>query len=626
MNGESYIVIGIMSPGFHFPDRDTELWLPLGLTPQVLGRRNSHFLKVVGRVGRGHTLQQAAADMTAVARQLEQEFPATNSRIGVMTVPLKDELLGSSRASFVILLLAAACVLLIACANVGNMLLARAADRHREISVRFALGASPVRLLRQILTENLTLALAGGLLGVLCAIWSLKALQPMVPNELVTLRIDTRVLAFSILVSALTGLLSGFAPALHLARTQLAGRGVIGTGASKLRDVLLIGELAVALVLVLGASLLIETLAKLRAVDPGFRAENVLTAEITVPFPKYRDSGERQRFYEDVLKRVRAMPGAQMAGLGSDLPFTSHGNTMSLTIEGQTAQPGLGQDVLFRLVSPGYLETIGARLRQGRMLEDRDRRDSPPVVVVSESLARQYWPGQNALGHRIDTGTGDGSRLWMTIVGVVADIRERGLDLGLKPAVYVPFTQSAIGFFVPGEIAVRTWREPMTLANDLRRAVWSVDSEQPVSHVRPMSAIVDDELSSRSRVLKMLAAFSGLALLLAALGIYGVISYFVSQRTAEIGLRMAVGATQWDIVRDIATYALRRIAIGVSCGVLLAIATTRVLSTLLFGVSPLEPRAFAIVTLGLATIALAATCVPARRASLVDPVIALRHE
>ena len=626
MNGESYTVLGIMPRGFVYPDRATEFWLPLGLSPQVLSRRNSHFLHVAGRIANGYSLHQAQDEMTAVAKQIEQEFPATNSKIGVTLVPLKDEMLGSSRTAFIILFSAAACVLLIACANVGNLLLARSSDRSKEIGVRLALGAAPLRVLRQILTENLLLSLAGGGLGVLLAVWSIHALQPMVPNGLPDLRIEPRALVFTAGLSIVTGLLFGFAPAVRLAETRLTARSVIGQDGRRLRDALVVAELAIALVLVAGAALLIETLAHMRTVDPGFRSTNILTADIAVPYPKYADARKRRAFYDRVLARVRSIPGAKKVGLTSDLPYTSRGNTMALSVEGQPSPPGEQPDALFRLVSAGYLEAMGARLTRGRFLEEGDREDTTPVVVISESLARQYWPGQSALGKRIDTGTGDGKPVWMTVVGVVADIRERGLDLGLKPVVYVPYPQTTIGFFQPSEVAVLTAQDPLGITKELQQAVWAVDSELPVSHVRPMSAIVDDELASRTQVLTMLGAFATLALLLAALGIYGVLSYTVSQKRREIGLRMAIGASQWDVVAGVAAYAARLTAIGLAFGLLLSVTTTRLLSTLLYGVSPLDARAFGAVTVGLALVALVASCIPARRAANVDPVLALRDQ
>jgi putative ABC transport system permease protein len=628
MSGEKYTVIGVMPRGFHYPDFETEFWTPFDLAPQLLERRNSHFLYVVGRLKPGRDLSQVQSDMNAVARQLATEYPATNAGVGITVAPLKDEVLGDSRTAFIILLSAAACVLMIACANVGNLLLARASRRQKEVAVRTALGASPLRIVRQIVTENLLLSGAGGALGLVFARWSMAVLEKMVPSGLagsVDLQIDFRVLAFTAGVSILTGVLFGFAPALQLSRLRMSERGTVGHAGRRLRDVLVVAEVAIALVLVVGATLLIETLVRLRAVDPGFRSASILTADISVPFPKYLETGKRQRFYSEMLERVRAIPGVRSAGSTSDLPYTSRGNTMGLVIEGQQAQVP-GQDALFRLVSSDYLETIGARLKAGRFVSDRDRLETPPVVVVNETLARQFWPNESPLGRRIDTGTGDGNTRWMTIVGVVADIRERGLDRELKPTVYVPFTQTEITFFQPTEIAVHTSRDPLSVSKELQSAVWSVDPEQPVSDIRTMDAIVDGELANRTQMLQLLSAFAALALLLAALGIYGVLSYVVSQRTREIGLRMAIGASQQDIVRAILGYSVRLTAVGLAIGIVAAIAATRLLSTLLFGVSPLDPTTFIAVSALLATVALLASYVPTRRAAAVDPMVALREE
>jgi putative ABC transport system permease protein len=627
MSGEKYTVLGVMPRGFQYPDRQTELWLPLGLSPQIMRRRNSHFLKVVGRI---HTnLAQAQADMSAVAAQLAAEFPASNNRVGITVVPLKDEMLGDRRMEFTVLLGAAGCVLLIACANVGNLMLARSTARRREIAVRVALGASPGRVLRQILTENLLLAAAGATVGLAVAQSSMVLLEKMIPVSLVgtvDLGIDARVLAFTAVIATLTGVLLGLAPALQLSRLSLATRGAIGDRGRWLRDVLVSVEVAIALVLVIGATLLIQTLGRLRAVDPGFRAAGVVTADVSAAGPKYRDAASRRSFYNAVLAAVRSIPGVTSAGLTSDLPYTSRGNTMSLAIEGKPAQPGLGQDALFRLVSSDYLETLGTTLKQGRFLDRRDSETATPVVVINEALARTYWPGENPIGRHIDTGTGDGKMRWMKVVGVVADVRERGLDLAMKPAVYVPFPQTDISFFVPSEIAVLTVRDPLSLSRELQQAVWSVDPEEPVSNIQTMNAIVDGELSDRTQVLALLRAFAALALLLAALGIYGVLSYMVSQRKGEIGLRMAVGASPWDVVHSTLVYAARLTAAGLAAGIALAWAATRLLTALLYSISPLDVRTFAGVSAALAMVAMLASYVPARRAAAVDPAVTLREE
>jgi predicted permease len=629
MSGEKYTVLGVMPRGFQYPNQVSEFWIPLGLSPDLAARRNSHFLHVIGRVKRGHSVTEAQSDMNAIAGDLAREYPATNARIGVAVVSLKDEFLGDGRKTFVLLLCAAGCVLLIACANVGNLLLARSGSRRREIAVRTALGASPARVLRQILTETMVLSIAGGALGLLFARWGSLALENMIPPSLagmVDLTPDWRAVAFTVAIAILTGLLFGMAPALQLSRTGVpSSRSTVGS-TGRLRDVLVIAEVAIALVLVTGAALLIQTLVRIRAVDAGFDARGILTAGISAPLPKYGDTALRQRFYARILDATLAIPGVKSAGLTSDLPYTSRGNTMGLKVEGHPQQSSLGVDALFRMVSPGYLETMGAKLVEGRFLDARDQADSLAVVVVNETLARQYWPRESAIGHRIDTGTGDGSPKWMTIVGVVRDIRERGLDLESKGAVYVPYNQTSIAFFMPSEIAIRTSREPLSVSSELQRAVWSVDPEQPVAGIATMDSIVDGELANRTQVLRLLGAFAGLALILAALGIYGVLGYIVSQRTREIGLRMAIGASRCDIAQSMLVYSAKLTGAGLAIGIAGAVGATRLLNSLLYGVSAIDPATFAAVAGGLGLIAMAAAFAPVMRAAGVDPIIALREE
>jgi putative ABC transport system permease protein len=629
MNGEPHAVIGVMPPRFDYPDSQTEYWAPFGLSPQLLSRRNSHFLKVVGRLEPGIDVARAQEDMTRVAADLAAEYPATNARVGATVAPLKDEMLGPSRVAFIVLVGAAACVLLIGCANVANLLLARAATRRHDVAVRLALGASPMQVAAGLLTENLLLSAAGAGLGFLVARQSLPALQRLVPQSVagfVELRLDPRALAFTAAVSIAAAVLFGLAPALQLSRIVPIARSTIGRGNRRLANLLVVAELAIALMLAVGAALLIETLIHLQAVDPGFSSRGILTANLSIPISKYQDAARRRRFYDEVLARVRAMPGTISVGLTSDLPYTSRGNTMSVLIEGQPPPQGVEQDALFRLVSAGYLQTMGGRLREGRLLDERDREGSPPVVVVNATLARQYWSTGDALGHRIDTGTGDGARRWMTIVGVVDDVRERGPDLATKPAVYVPFTQTDITFFQPSEIAVLTSRAPETIAGELRQAVHAIDPEQPVSNLRTMDEIVREELADRAQVLQLLATFAGLALVLAALGTYAVLSYVVSQRTREIGLRLAIGARPQDIVRAMLGYSARLAAAGALVGLGAAAAATRLLTTLLFGVTPLDPRTLAAVAALLVTVALIASYIPTRRAASLDPITALREE
>ena len=382
--------------------------------------------------------------------------------------------------------------------------------------------------------------------------------------------------------------------------------------------------MAIALVLLVGAGLLLKTLARLRNVRPGFDVERALTARITPPFPKYEDFQARTHFFDEVLSRVRALPGVDRAGLTSDLPFTARGNTMGIALEGRPSD--LGQDALFRLVSSDYLEAIGARLAAGRLLDVRDRPESTPVVVVNESFARKYWPGEDALGRRLDTGTGGATNLWLTVVGVVADIRERGLDLASAPAVYVPYTQARISFFVPSEIAVRTKGEPRGMAPLVQAAVWAVDPEQPVVDVRTMGDIADAEVAGRRRVLGLLSAFAGLALILATVGVYAVLAQLVSERRREIGVRLAIGATPSAILLSVLRHSAALTMSGAVVGLLAAAAASRVLGSLLYDVSPLDLSVFAGVPLLFGLVAALASYVPARRAARIDPASVLRSE
>ena len=635
MSGSPYVVVGVMPAGFHFPDAATDFWIPLALQPAQRSARNSHYLRVVGRLRNGVSWAGARDDMREIGRQLGREFPRTNERVGVVVTPLEEEVTGDSRRALVILLGAAACVLLIMCANVANLLIARVSNRRREIAVRLAIGAGRARVLRQLLTESALLSSAGGAAGLVVARWSLAGLARFVPPAMsasIELHLDTRAVLFALAATVATALIFGVAPALHAASRDVAYDLKVVVGASggrsgqRMRDALVVAEVALAVMLLAAAALLVDSLMRLRAVDPGFRADHVLTAQIVVPYPKYADAARRQRFYSDVIARAQAIPGAERVGLTSDLPYTSRSNYMSLKVEYQDSPGGLGQDALFRLVSTDYLQTIGARLRDGRLLDEGDRQIATPVVVVNDALARLYWPGERAIGHRIDSGTGDGSPLWMTIVGVVDDVKERGLDFGSKPAVYVPFTQTTIAFFQPSAIAVRTRVPPADLAAALQRAVWSVDSEQPVSMMRTMDDIVDAELENRQQMLSLLGVFATLALVLAAMGIYAVLSYVVVERRREIGLRIAIGATPQAVVGGILARSAVLTAAGLAAGLAGAAATTRWLGALLFGVSPVDPAVLSAVAAALAAVSMLASTVPAARAARVDPMIALRSE
>ena len=478
--------------------------------------------------------------------------------------------------------------------------------------------------------------MCGGALGLVLANWMIAGLQNIVAANMrgiADLELDFRTLVFAGATSLVTGLLFGVVPAVRLARARVftalrsGGRTDVADSGNRLRNILVVAEVALAVVLAIGAVLLIQTLTRLRSFDAGFKSAGILTATVNAPSPRYRDATVRQRFYDEIIRNTAAIPGVKSVGLASDLPYMSRGNTMSIRIENYPVQgSGLGRDVLFRLVSAGYLETVGAKLIEGRLTRNPRSRRYGECGGRERSIGRQYWPGESPIGRRIDTGTGDGTPKWMAIVGVVRDIRERGLDLDSKAAVYVPFTQTTIGFFIPSQIAVLTSRPPLEISKELQQAVWAVDPEQPVVGIATMDSIVDTEFSGRSQVLRLLGAFAALAVLLAAFGTYSVISYIVSLRTREIGLRIAVGASRRDIVTSMVWYSARLTAAGIVTGLLCSVVATQLLSSLLFGISRLDPMTFAAVSAGLAVVALIASALPVLRASRIDPMIALRSD
>jgi predicted permease len=635
LSGEPYEVIGVMPPDFRFPDGRCDYWIPIGLAPDLAARRNSHFLYVVGRLQPGRTWADARAEMNGIATSLASQYPSTNSRVGVTVSRLKDDLVADADTSLLVLLGAAGCLLLIACANVANLALAHNSARRHDISIRMALGASRRRITAEILVEGLILAAAGAAASLVAARWGILALQWLVPSGMagvVQLHVGRRAVLFTAAAATCTAVFFSAAPILlQTAGDTLSsvGRGsprTAGQPGGRLRQALVVFEVALALVLLVVAGLLVETLFKLRTIDTGFNAARVLTAVIEVPYPKYADALARTAFFQRVIENVHGVKGVEKVGLTSDLPYTSRGNTMSIRIEGREQESALGRDALFRLVSQEYLQAIGARLKAGRLLDLRDGSETAPAVVVNESFARQYFPGSTPLGHRIDSGTGGDKPLWMTIVGVLADVRERGAALESKPAVYVPFTQTAIGFFQPSEIAVRTSVDPLSIANALRRAVWAVDPEQPVSDLRTMDEIVENDSRGRQQVLSLVGGFSAVALLLAVVGLYSVLSYTVAQTRREIGVRMTIGASPTTVVKMILARAATLVAAGVGLGLASAIGVTRVLASLLYEVSPLDPRVLVGVSVTVAGVAMLAALLPARRAAATDPLVILRDE
>ncbi|MGB9463791.1 MAG: ABC transporter permease [Candidatus Acidiferrum sp.] len=631
MDGEATTIVGVMPRGFFFPDNATDYWQPASFSPEDLARRTRHNLEVVARMTPGVTAERAQRDLELIAKRLQLQYPDSNTNIGAVVVPIRKQFAGDTATGLWVLQIAAVLVLLIACSNLANLLLARAAGRRREIAVRIALGASRGQIAAQLVTESLLLSVGGGAAGLLVGRLCWGVFKNLVPTQIAGdgFALNGPVLLFTAAVSILAGVFFGIVPALRATDVSLqeslkeGARAGESRGGMRLRDTLVVAQFAMAFALLVGASLMIETLWNLRRVDLGFRADHLLTMAVPLPNTKYDNNDKLRAFYRDVLDRTRTLPGVKNVGFGSDVPFTSIGDTEGYVIEGAPPLlPGQDNDALYREVTAGYLETIGGTLRSGRLLEDRDIESSQPVVVVNEFLAKLHWPGQDAVGKRLKLS---GSKEpWRTVVGVVKDIRERGLLLDMKPAVYVPVNQVDR----PGAdfLIARTAQDPASVINALRGAVWAVDSERPVAFIRTMDQLMEENVADRERPMTLLGIFAGLALVLACIGVYGVLAYSVAQRTREIGVRMALGARPLDVTRMILGRGLRLSAIGLVAGAALAGILGILLRTLLFGVTPAAPLVYAGTAAALIIVALAACVIPAQRAARVDPVVALRDE
>ena len=631
MDGEATTVVGVMPRGFFFPDNQTDYWIPASFTPEELAKRTRHFLEVVARMKPGVTRERAQRDMDVIAKRLQQQYPDTNTNIGAVVVPIRKQFAGDTGAGLWVLQIAAVLVLLIACSNLANLLLARAAGRRREIAVRIALGANRSQIAAQLVTESLLLSVGGGVAGLLVGRLCWGVFKNLVPAQIVGngFALNAPVLLFTAAVSVLSGVFFGLVPALRATDVSLqeslkeGARAGESRGGVRLRDTLVVAQFAMAFALLVGAALMIETLWNLRRVDLGFRSDHLLTMGVPLPDTKYNTNEKIRAFYRDVLDRTRTLPGVKSVGFGSDVPFTSVGDTEGYAIEGAPPTlPGQDNDALYREVTAGYLETIGGNLLAGRLLEDRDIESSQPVVVVNEFLAKRHWPGQDPVGKRLKlTGS---KEPWRTVVGVVKDIRERGLLLDMKPAVYVAVNQ--VDRPGPYFLVARTSQDPASVINALRGAVWAVDAERPVAFIRTMDQLMEENVADRERPMTLLGIFAGLALVLACIGVYGVLAYSVAQRTREIGVRMALGARPLDVTRMILGRGLKLSAFGLIAGAALAGLLGVLLRSLLFGVTPAAPLVYAGTAASLIIVALAACVIPAQRAARVDPVVALRDE
>ncbi len=637
LNDEKYTVIGVMPADFQFGPSYIGLWTPIAFSPQDLANHGDHYLNVIGRLKPGVTLAQANADIKAVMKRIGEKFPDEAGQLGANVVSLHEQVAGKMRQSLWLLLGAVGFVLLIACANIAGLLLSRAASRQREMAVRSALGAGRGRIVRQLLTESIVLAGVGGVLGVVLASWSFALLKRLVPAEMASftlLEIDVRVFGFALAVSLLAGIAFGLAPAWQASKTDLtvalkqgSGRSGFGSGQRRLRNAFVVGEIALALVLLIGAGLLIQTLAKLHGQYDALRAESLLTIRTTLPENKYREQPKRVAFYDQVLERVQALPGVASAGYSTTVPLEWAGGANGLTIEGRQATPNNNWNANHRQVSAAYLQTMGIALRNGRYFTEQDNGQNELVAIINETMARQYWPNENAVGKRFKNGPADSQHPWLTIVGVVADVRQMGVDVPPKAEMYFPYRQiKSHPFFAPRDLVIRATVEPSSLVASVRSAIHAVDPNQPLANIRTLDAVFGEHTGTRRMGMMMLTVFAALALLLAMLGIYGVLSYFVTQHTQEIGVRLALGADGKNIFALVLKRGLLLTGVGIGIGLAASLALTRLLRSLLFEVSAVDPLTFAGVALLLFVVALLACALPARRATKVDPMIALRYE
>ncbi len=632
VEGSACPVIGVMPDGFKFPD-EAEAWIPVTLNQT----RNNAFLRGVARLQSGVTQAQAQAELATIAHRLEQDFPQTNRGLGVNLIPLHEYVVGNARSSLLIFMGAVGFVLLIACANVANLLLARAATRQKEMAVRAALGASRFRIIRQLLTESLLLALAGGGLGLLLAFGILNLLLSFAPKEIPRLNdigIDPWALGFTLLLSVLTGVIFGLAPALQASRPDLnvtlkeGGAGATG-GASRhrLRGLLVVAEVSMALVLLIGAGLLLKSFTRLRETNLGFNPDHVLTASVTLPRADYKTAARMKAYYQQSLARIAARPETQAAGIINSLPLGNTGMSVQgdLTVEGETAErPGVRASKL--AVSGDYFRALGVPLLKGRSFDDRDTADSPGVLIISEALARSLWPNEDALGKRINIGFR--GETWREVVGVVGDVRQRELGAPPAMALYQPYQQVAERlWWMVGEatFVIRTATEPQGFVASLRSELQAVDRDLPLHNVAMMEQVVSKSVADPRFYTLLLGSFSALALILAAAGIYSVISYSVTQRTHEIGIRLALGAQAGNVLRLVIRQGMALTFAGLAIGLGGAFALTRVLSDFLYQVSVTDTATFTLLSLLLAGVALVACYLPARRATKVDPLVALRR-
>lgn len=637
LSGQTYTVIGVMPADFTLPKGAADVFASLRVVyAEAAKYRGVHFMRTYWRLKPGVTLAQAQADAEAIDHSLEQLYPDEDKERHTQLVPLHTWVVGDTRSALWVMFGAVGLVLLVACANFANLLLARSVSRRQEMAVRAALGGSQLRLIRQSLTESMLLALVGGLFGLLLAkggVALLLSLRPANLPRLSAIAMDWRVFLFGIAASLLTGAVFGFAPAWQSARSgnpealKEAGRGMSdGSGSHRLRSVLVVSELALALLLLTGAGLLVKVFWKLRSVDPGFNSDNLFTMQIQLPESRYSEIPKQTAFRRRVLEGLNALPGSE-AAMVSEIPLDGSWVFHNFVIEGRPAIPvGNEPEIQSRSVMGNYVHVMGIPLLTGRDLNPQDREGSPLVALINASAAQQYFPKQDPVGARFRWARLDGPPQWITIVGVIGDVRHFGLDQPEEPAIYTPYTQSLQPWKRWMVLVVRTQTDQAALVKAAKEVVWSVDRQIPISQIRTMNEVMGESLAERRFNTTLLTLFSALALGLAAVGLYGLISYSVTQRTHEIGVRMALGADRGNILKLVLHEGVLLVGAGVLVGLMAAAGLTRLMASMLFAVRPTDFVTYASVSALLAVAALFATCIPAARATQVDPMVALRYE
>ena len=643
LNSKSYTVIGVMPQGFQFPVRSepVELWTTfanaLTATPDesIARQRGAHFLNVIGRLKSGMNIPRARADLEIIASNLSERYPDTNTGIGATINPTQEDMVGDVRVALLIMMGAVACVLLIACTNVASLLLARATTRYREMAIRAALGASRARVVRQLLTESLVLAIAGGAIGLLIALWGTDALVAISGDELpraAAIGLDQRVLGFTLLVTLLTGVLFGIAPAIQSSKTDLnealkeGGRGGSeGARRNRLRSALVTVEVAIAVVLLTGAGLLIQSLWRLQRVDTGVDTHNVIALEVGLPEVRYTTAQQRV-FFRELQTRLSTLPGVVAASAVYPIPLTNQGMSLSFEIEGRPLPRGQHPSSSYRAVSLDLFRTLGMRIIRGRDFSERDDEKGPDVIAINEAFADRFFPGEDPIGKRIRPSIqveAGKEPAWREIIGVVSNIRYRGLTKDVGPEYYVPQSQIPFDSMV---LMVKTAGNPHGIVGSIRDAVRDLDKNLPLYNIRTLDEHLSAGIAQPRLFAVLLVIFAGLALALTAIGLYGVMSYSVAQRTHEIGIRMALGARPANVLQLVVRQGMAVAGLGVVIGLVAALFTTRVMSSLLFGIGAKDPLTFAVIAAIIAGVALGACFVPARRATKVDPMVSLRYE